>query len=124
MDLHLQEKAVETLLDWNRWVLGLAFAAGGGCIVVLERGIAGTGRTLVLAAIVAFALAIVLAAALSIMLAALIEVLPLRDQDGAIASVWSAPLWPGVTVGAIARLQFGLFALGLALLLGWVLLRG
>jgi hypothetical protein len=116
-----QKRAVDALLDWSKWMIGLGFAAGAGCIVVLRGAPEGPARTLLITAIAAFALAVLCAIVLVHGLAALHERLPLADAEGREPGIRAERIGP-VTVGGLARAQLALAVAGGIALLGWVVL--
>lgn len=34
-----QEKAIDSLRDWSKWLIGLSFSATTGCVIVLQQGL-------------------------------------------------------------------------------------
>lgn len=123
MDKEQQEKAIDALRDWSKWLIGLDFIAGAGCIIVLQGGVGPGLRLLLVMAIVLFALSAVAAALITGILAAMVQRCPVHDEAGNVQSIYRHPVWRGVSLGLLVRIQFVLFALGILHVLGWVALR-
>lgn len=123
MDEVHQQRAIEALRDWSKWLIGLNFGTATGCIIVLQGGMKGPGKLFLIAAIISFALSVLCATFLGRLLAAAVEHLPLLDESGNIISISDYKLRRGLSVGSIARLQFALFFLGIVHLIAWVLLK-
>ena len=117
-----QRDAVAALQEWSGWAIGLGFAAGTGCVVILRGAAAGLPRTLLIGAIAAFVLSVLVALGLRLALARIVERVPLCGADGAPVSVMQARAYGPVTVGAMARAQLLVLLLGGLCLLGWVVL--
>ncbi len=118
-----QEKALEALRDWSKWLIGLNTFAGAGCLAMLQKGGFGDLTPFLIAAIAVFALAVVAAALLIGVLAVVLQRLPLRDSGAQPGSVFDHRVWRGVRLRQLAWLQFGLFVLGIVLLLTWIMLK-
>ncbi|MEX2598584.1 MAG: hypothetical protein WD533_02900 [Dehalococcoidia bacterium] len=119
-----QEKAIETLKDWSKWLLGLDFAAIVGCVVILDNAAGSFAVTpFLVAAIVFFAISIAFSVFLPRELARVAEVLPLRDPDGNFVSVFQHKVTTGLSIGAIARLQLLSLGAGAFFFLVWVIAR-
>lgn len=118
-----QLKAVESLRDWSKWLIGINFAAATGCVVVLQGGVTGPPRPFLMLAIGAFALSVLSSAVLVRALASLVEELPLRGEDGDPVSIYDYSLGWGLSARGLARLQLGLLILGVVFFLLWVILK-
>lgn len=116
-----QKRSVDALLDWSKWMIGLGFAAGVGCVTVLRGGAEGWPRLFLILAITAFALSVLCAALLVRGLAALNERLPLADHAAGTRGIRDQPIGP-LTVGGLARTQLALATTGGIAFLGWVAL--
>lgn len=118
-----QHKAVESLRDWSKWLIGINFAAATGCVVVLQGGVKGPPRPFLMLAIGAFALSVLSSAVLVRVLATLTEALPLRSETGELRSIYGYSAGLGLSVRGLARLQLGLLILGAVFFLLWVALK-
>ena len=114
-----QQKALEALRDWSKWLIGINFGAATGCVVVLQGGVKGPPRPFLLLAIGAFAGSILCAAVLVRVLASAEERLPLPES----MSLQDLPLGGGLTLRRLSYLQLGLLALGIVFFMAWVLLK-
>ena len=115
-----QKDAIEALQDWSKWTIGIGFAAGSGCVVILRGAADGLPRTLLVAAIAAFVLSVLVALILRHALARTVERLPLTDAEGGLVSIHDhRPAGP-VSIAHLARAQLWLMTLGALALLGWV----
>lgn len=123
MDEKRQEKAIDVLRDWSKWLIGVDFFAASGCVIILERGVPLLLQPFLVGAVVLFALSVVTSALVLGLLAILVETLPLRDESGATYSIYDHLVWRQVSLGLLARLQFALLAIGVAFFLAWVVLK-
>ena len=123
MDEGMQQKALESVRDWSKWLVGVNLAAGAGCVAVLQTGVGGVPRIFLLAAIGFFGLALLVGATLMAMLPGLMERLPVEDGAGRLVSVYQGGLWLGMHVRTLVLVQFGLFVLALITFAGWVLTK-
>ncbi len=118
-----QEKAIDSLRDWNKWLIGLNFFSGTGCVLMLQQGVSPLLIPFLVGAIVLFALSAIVTALVLGILPALIQALPLRDESGALQSIYDCAVWSRLSLRQFVRLQFLLFVGGIICLLGWVLLK-
>lgn len=116
-----QEKALELVGEWSKWLVSVNVVAVAGCVAVLQGGVAGTSRTFLLLAIGTFTLSLLVAALLLGLLPALSERLPVRIRGEQQTTIYDGRLWKSVTVRGLAIVQFVLFLLAAASFLGWVL---
>jgi hypothetical protein len=116
-----QKRTVDALLDWSKWMIGLGFAAGAGCILVLRGAPDGLPRLFLVLATWAFALSVLCAALLVHGLAALNERLPLDEGEGGSNGIRAQRIGP-VSIGGLARMQLALTAAGGLGLIAWVAL--
>ena len=123
MDRQYQEKAIDALRDWSKWLIGLDFFTGTGCVVVLERGVSANLKPVLVGAILLVALSALVTALVLGVLAALVQELPLADEFGNVQSIYDYHIWQGVSLGRLVQLQFGLFALGVVFVVVWVALK-
>ena len=122
MDAARQKDAIEALHDWSRWVIGVGFTAGAGCVVLLRDAADGPARTFLIGGIGAFALSVLAAVVLRHALALTVERLPLAAAEGRKVSVHDHRPGIGVSIGLLARVQLILMVLGALSFLGWVVL--
>ncbi len=115
-----QRHALDALHDWSKWVIGLGFTTGLGCVAIFRDAAPGLSRTFLVVAISAFALSVLVAILLRQALALAAEHLPLLDAEGRATSIAEHRGGFGMTLGAMMRLQLGLLGLGAASLIGWV----
>lgn len=120
MDEEHQEKAIDSLRDWSKWLIGLNFSATTGCVIVLQQGVGPNLKPFLFIAILLFALSVLSAALVVGMLASLIQALPLRDESGSVCSIYDYRIWGWASLGILVRLQFVLFTLGVFFFLAWV----
>jgi HAMP domain-containing protein len=119
-----QEKALEALRDWSKWLIGISFGAATGCVIVLEAAPAvGPATPWLVAAIVAFALSVLCAVILVREAARVIERLPMRDAAGKVSTVFDHELAARLSIGTLAQIQLALLAAGVVLFLGWVIVK-
>lgn len=123
MDEVNQQRAIEALRDWSKWLIGLNFGATTGCVIMLQGGMKGPVRLFIIAAIISFALSVLCAVFLGRLLAAAVEYLPLRDGSANLISISDYKPRRGLSVGSVARLELALFVLGIVYFIGWVLLK-
>ncbi len=123
MDKEQQEKAIDALRDWSKWLIGLDFTAGTGCIIVLQGGVGPGLKLLLVMAIVFFALSAVAAALLTGILAEIVQRCPLCDEAGSVQSIYRHYVWRDVSLGLFVKIQFVFFVLGIFHLLSWVALK-
>lgn len=122
MDAARQKDAIEALHDWSRWIIGLGFTAGAGCVVLFRDAAEGPARGFLLAGIAAFALSVLAAIFLRHALARTVERLPLAGAQGKPESVYDHRPGGGLSIGMLARVQLVLMVLGAFSVLGWVIL--
>jgi hypothetical protein len=122
MDAARQKDAIEALHDWSRWVIGLGFTAGAGCVVLLRDAGDGPARGFLIGGIAAFALAVLAAILLRHALSLTVERLPLTDARGAAMSIHDHRPGGRASIRLLARAQLVLLVLGAGAVLGWVVL--
>jgi hypothetical protein len=120
MDTVYQEKAIEAVRDWCKWLIGLNFSSVTGCAIVVERGADAALQPFLFGAILLFALSAVVAALVLGILPSMVQRLPLHDRSGALQNIYTYHVWEGITLGRLIRLQFGLFVLAIPCFLTWV----
>jgi len=119
-----QEKAIEAVRDWSKWLIGINFAAVVGCSVVLQSSSEkGTVTPFLIIAIASFAASVFCSILLVRELARVIEILPLRDSSGNLSSVLDHKIASGLTVGALASLQLASLGTGTIFFIIWVLVK-
>jgi hypothetical protein len=118
-----QSRALEAVADWSKWLVGVNLTAAGGCVAVLQTGVAGTPRVFLLAAIGLFVLGLLAATVFLALLPGLIEQLPVQDEAGELRSIYEGHLWRAVHLRTLVLVQFGLFVLALLSFAGWVLTK-
>ncbi|MFW6195441.1 MAG: hypothetical protein ACOC5M_02855 [Chloroflexota bacterium] len=124
MDETQQEKSIEAIRDWSKWLIGLSFGAAAGCVAVLEvSDRTGPATPFLVAAIVFFALSVLASAILIRETARVLEMLPARDQSGELTTVFEHRVTGGLSIGALARLQLILLGVAALLFVIWVILR-
>lgn len=119
-----QEKAIDFIRDWSKWLIGLNFTSGTGCVVVLQQGVSAGIKLYLVAAILFFALSTIISALLLAGLPPLIQRLPLKTKSGnnrPIYDYWI--ITPSLSIKTLTILQLTLFALGLIFLFTWVILK-
>ena len=117
-----QKDAIEALHDWSKWVIGIGFTAGAGCVAIFRGADAGLARTFLILAIGAFVLSVLSAIFLRHALARTAERLPLVDAQGRQKSVYDVVIGGRISIGHLARAQLILTVLGALFLLAWVIL--
>ncbi len=122
MDEQSQQKAIDALRDWSKWLIGLNVFSAAGCVTILEVGVSSTLKPFLVGAILFFALSGMAAALLIVVLAGIVQKCPLRDEEGTVQSIFDHYVWQKVSLGLLVRLQLVLFALGVLNLLIWVTL--
>jgi hypothetical protein len=124
MDEARQEKAVESLRDWCKWVIGLDFGAVVGCVFILENGQATLVITpfLVIASAF-FAISIVCSVLLIRQLVQVAEDLPLRDSGGNLISLFQHKIGAGLSIGDLTTLQLVSLGAGGSFFMAWVVIR-
>ena len=123
LDEQHQQRAVESLRDWSKWLIGIGLGAATGCVVVLQGGVKGPPRPFLLLAIASFTFAVITSIGLVRTLASLVEKLPLEDARGRSESIFNYPVKGNVSVRGLARMQLMLMILGAVCFLIWVLLK-
>jgi hypothetical protein len=118
-----QEKALDSLRDWNKWLIGLNFFTGTGCVIMLQQGVSPLLMPFLVGAILLFALSTIVTALVSGIRPTLVQALPLRDEFGALQSIYDYAVWQEVPLRRFVWLQFLLFVFGIICLLGWVMLK-
>lgn len=113
-----QEKTVEAFRDWSKWMIGVDFVAGAGCVAVLRGGVGDAVRPWLVAAIIAFALAAMVSALLVRMLVSLTEHLPCQSSSNKPASISDYGSY--LSIGRLSHIQLALTFAGVFCLLGWV----
>lgn len=111
-----QLRALEALREWSKWLIGVAFTAATGCVIVLQGGVPPVAQLALVLAITAFTLGVLCSALLLRALASLAEHLPVSDSRG----IDGQPAWIGLTIGQIARAQLLCLSLGALCFLGWI----
>jgi len=117
-----QKDAIEALHDWSKWVIGVGFTAGAGCVVIFQDAADGPGRTFLIGGIGAFALSVLVAIFLRHALVLTVERLPISGAQGRQESVYNHRPALGVSIGLLARAQLILMVLGAFSFLAWVFL--
>lgn len=101
-------KAIDQLSNWSKWLISINFFASTGCVIILkgmdEKAIHKVGPYL-FTAILLFALSVLCA---TIFTFCMVNESSLVSSTSKIRFLW------------LAKLQWALFALGLAFLLVWV----
>ncbi len=123
MEAEHQEKAIDAVRDWCKWLIGLNFSAATGCVIVIERGVGPVLQPFLFVAILLFVLSVLAAALVMGALAALLQRLPLHDKSGSLQNIFMHHIWRWVSVGLLVKLQFGFFAFGVLFFLIWVALK-
>ncbi len=120
-DVHVQqEKAVNMLIDWNKWMAGLNFGAATGCIVVLENGVAGIVKSYLIGAIFCFSLSIMISSLVFILLPSIIQKLPIQGKENQKPSIYDYRPFASLPLRHIIVTQFYFFILGVIALFLWV----
>lgn len=119
-----QEKAVESMRDWCKWMIGLNLTMGTGCVLVLLRGVSAALKTSLVSAVLFFAFSMVLASLIIAILPSIIQRLPIYDNSERKASnIYTAHVAPRLTLKMLAGLQYAFFVLGIVFLFTWILLK-
>jgi hypothetical protein len=118
MDDTRQQKAIDSLRDWSKWLIGLDFAAVTGCVVVLQRD--AIDSPFLTLAIAAFAFSVVASILVVRSLAYLIEVLPLTDANNELESIYQYRVFGSLLLGHLVYIQTGLFLAAVLFFLAWV----
>jgi hypothetical protein len=124
MDEKGQVRAIESLRDWSKWLIGLNLAATSGCVLVLQTANlrAAVTQFLVIASAL-FALSILCSVFLVHQLARVAEALPLRDSDGNLTTVFNFKFAADLSVGAIAVVQLAFLGSDSLFFILWVIMR-
>lgn len=117
-----QKNAIDALNDWSKWVIGIGFMVGVGCVVVFLEAGEGLPRIFLILAISAFALSVLSAVLFRYALALTVEQLPLAGAEGQHKSIYDHPMGGGLSVGHLARAQLGTMVLGALFFMAWVIL--
>lgn len=121
--LQQQEKAIASLSDWAKWVVGLSSGAAAGCVLILQ-GVSGfVLKVLLIAAVSFFALSTLMAVIVLSMLPSLIQNLPLQDDAGNPRSIYHYEIRRGLSLGLLVRSQLFTSAVALILLVSWMTVR-
>lgn len=124
IDIHLQqEKAINMLIDWNKWLAGLNFGAATGCIVVLENGVGPLVKMYLVVAIFCFALSLILSSLVFISLPSIMQKLPLQNKHNPGHNIFDYQPFLSLPLRAIVSAQFIVFILGIISLFTWVYLH-
>jgi hypothetical protein len=124
MDEAGQERAIESLRDWSKWLIGLDFGAGAGCVLILENASVTTAITPFLVITIAFlAISIVCSVFLVSKLAYVAEILPLRDSSGNLTTVFDHKVAANLSVGALVALQLASLGAGAFFFIIWVIIK-
>jgi hypothetical protein len=118
-----QEKAIESIRDWSKSLIGLELAAGAGCVVILQQGVGGLPRVFLIAAIVAFGLALATAALILGLTPSVLQQLPLRDPEGSDLNIYDCHVWRGLRLKTVVQLQYLFFAAAIVFFVTWVILK-
>ena len=120
----LQEKALDSIRDWSKWLIGLNFTSGGGCIAILQTGATAAMKFYLVGAVFFFGLSAAVSALILANLPMIMQRLPLQTKKGEkreIHDYWI--LFPGLSLQLLTILQLLLFVTGLAFLFTWMLLK-
>lgn len=117
-----QKNAIDALDDWSKWVIGIGFAAGVGCVVIFLEAADGLPRIFLILAISAFALSMLSAVFLRHALALTVERLPLAGAEGQQNSVYDHLTSGRISIGHLARAQLSTIVLGALFFMAWVIL--
>jgi hypothetical protein len=119
-----QEKAVESLRDWCKWMIGLNLTMGAGCVLVLLRGVSATLKTSLVSAIIFFGVSMIIAALIIAVLPSIIQRLPLyENSERRPSNIYTAYVAPLLTLKILASLQYAFFVLGIIFLFTWIVLK-
>jgi hypothetical protein len=118
-----QEKAIDSLRDWSKWLIGLNFSAVTGCVIIVQQGVGPVLKPLLFGAILLFTVSVLSAALIVGMLASIVQTLPLRDDSGSVGSIYDYPVWARVSLRDLVQLQFVSFSLGVCFFLAWIALK-
>lgn len=116
-----QEKAIEFLSDWVKWLVATNLGAVTGCVLVLQGDVSGASRFFLVLAIGSFTLSLLAAAALLGFTPSLIQRLPLQNERGAEISIYDARIWAGMRLKMVLWVQSAFFLAAVAFFMGWVL---
>ena len=98
-------KAIGSLSDWSKWLIGVNFGAATGCVLVLRGGAAEAVRPMLLVAIVCFALSVLCSSLFVFLLSVQVEKISETNE---------------VKYKPIGIIQLLLFGAGVISLLAWV----
>lgn len=123
MDETRQERAIEALRDWSKWLIGLNFAAATGCVIILQNA-SGVGPVtpFLLAAIASFVLSVFSSTVLVRELARIVELLPLRDHGGEVTTVFEHKLAARLPLDILAKVQLAFLGVGVLFFIVWVVI--
>ncbi|MBA3724304.1 MAG: hypothetical protein H0W89_05475 [Candidatus Levybacteria bacterium] len=124
IDLHTQqEKAVNMLIDWNKWMAGLTFGAATGCIVVLENGVGPLVKMYLVIAIFCFALTLILSSLVFTLLPSIMQQLPLVSKTNPKHNIYDYKPFASIPLRHFITAQFLIFIAGTISLFIWVYLH-
>jgi len=118
-----QAKAVDTLGEWSKWLIGLNFAAGTGCMVILEAGVSALIKPYLVGAIFFLCLSILMSVFIFLSLPAIIQSLPIRHPSKNLMSIYEYKIANQISMKWLLAAQIGSLILGFAFLLLWVMLK-
>jgi tellurite resistance protein TehA-like permease len=98
-------KAIASLSDWSKWLIGVNFGAATGCVLVLRGGAAEAVRPMLLLAIIFFALSVLCSSLFVFLLSVQVEKIGETNE---------------VKYKPIGIIQLLLFGAGVVSLLAWV----
>ena len=120
----LQEKALNSISDWSKWLIGLNFTSGAGCIAVLQQGVTASMKFYLVGAVFFFAFSAAVTAFVLANLPMIIQRLPLHTKKGEPRDIYDFWIFsPGLSLQLLTIIQLLLFITGLAFLFAWMLLK-
>lgn len=123
-DLHTQqEKALEVVKDWSKWLAGLNFGSAAGCILMLQQGISVLVRVYLVSAVLFFSISLLISSLIFLLLPIVIQKLPLHTKSKGALSIYDYELFQSVTLRLLVGTQFGFFVVGIISLFTWVMLK-
>lgn len=124
VDIHLQqEKAINMLIDWNKWLAGLNFGAATGCIVVLENGVGPLVKVYLVLAIFCFAISLILSSLVFVSLPSIMQRLPLQNKNNPKHNIFDYKPFFSIPLRFMVSAQFIAFIIGILSLFTWVYLH-
>ncbi len=123
MNIHQQEKALEALKDWSKWIVSLNFGAATGCVIILQNGVSSLVRMYLITAVLFFFLSILIASFIFVLLPAIIQKLPIQTKSKQMISIFDYQFASFFNLRMLVSMQLLFFVIGVGCLFTWILLK-